>query len=356
MTKKWAFVWLFWIPVLTQAQITVSVMPLPAGMIPKEQLWNLALASNYSTTYDVYVYLTLQDAVTGQSVLSAGTRSISVPKGVKMLQPRDVQPVQYNSTASGFDGSFLPLGSYIACYTITRIIGDGPEEIARECVRINVSPLSPPLLTTPEDRSTITLSYPQFTWMPPTPLNMFDNLQYDISVAEVQPGQSPGEAILYNSPLYVSGRLKQPYTVYPSTYARLEPGKTYAWQVTARNSGSYAAATEAWTFTIGKDSTVTVKEAVSYLELKGSEERAGISYIKGNTLYIKYYSYDQAREAVVSLRGNDKQLLKEIKQQILYGDNFLTIPLGKQFDKGSIYQIQIKDLKNNLYTATFGIQ
>jgi hypothetical protein len=325
-------------------------------MVQKEQLWNLALSNNYNSPIEVTIYFTLQDAVTGQSVLTAGTRSLTLTKGVKMLQARDVQPVQYNISSSGFSGNFLPLGSYLACYTVNRMKGDGVEAIATECVRLTINPLSPPLLNTPADRSVVTTPYPQFTWLPPTPLDMFDNLQYDISVAEVMPGQSAGEAILYNTPKYISGRLKLPFGNYPSSYSKLENGKTYAWQVTARNGATYAAVTEAWTFRMGEDTIAKTITVANYIQLRNKQEKAGINYITGKDLHIKYYSYDPVRTAIIRITGLDEKLIREEKQTLAYGDNFISLKLDHRFQKGQVYFITVTDLHLNHYTAAFGIQ
>ncbi len=356
MKKKLATFLCALLPFAIQAQITLSVVLPPAGMVQKDQLWNLALVNNYNSTMDVSIYFTLQDAVSGQSVLTAGTRSLSLGKGLKLIQLRDVQPVQYNYAAAGYSGSFLPLGAYLACYTIKRIHGEGAEAIATECVRLTISPLSPPLLNTPADRSVITDPYPPFTWLPPTPLDMFDNLQYDISVAEQLPGQSPAEAILYNTPQYISGRLRLPYGNYPSSYSKLGAGKTYAWQVTARNGASYAAVTEAWTFTVAADSAKTAPVAASYIQLKSSQEKAGISYITGKDLNIKYYSFDPERTATIRILAMDQTMIREEKRPLAYGDNFFSLRLDNRFHKGKVYLINITDLRNNIYTATFGIQ
>ncbi|WP_315823158.1 hypothetical protein [Paraflavitalea speifideaquila] len=354
---KWKLVNLlcFLMPILVQAQVTVNVVLPPAGMVQKEQLWNLALTNN-STPMEVMIYFTLQDAVTGQTVLTAGTRSVSLAKGVKMIQLRDVQPVQYNNAAIGFTGHFLPLGAYLACYTINRLEGDGSTAIASECVRLTINPLSPPLLNTPADKSTIANAYPPFTWLPPTPMDMFDNLQYDISVAELMPGQSPAEAILYNTPQYVASRLKQPFDQYPATYSKLTAGKTYAWQVTARNAGTYAAVTEAWIFTVAADSLITTPVVTSYIQLKSRQEKAGISYITGRELHIKYYAYDPARITTIRILARDQTLLLEEKRTLTYGDNFITLSLGNRFRKEQVYQVTITDLNNNTYTAAFSIQ
>ncbi|THU30757.1 hypothetical protein FAM09_29600 [Niastella caeni] len=355
MKMKYISVLIFILPVLLQAQVTINIVQPPAGMIKKDQLWNLVLTNNTNTTFDVTVLLNLKDAVTGQSVLSAGTRAMQLTKGVKVLALQDIQPVQYNYGATAI-GNFLPLGSYIACYTVNRYGHELMEAIATECVRINITPLSPPLLNMPANRSVLQTPVPQFSWIPPAPMDMFDNLSYDVSVAEVLEGQSATEAVMYNTPVYVSSNVKAPYQNYPSTYSGLHPGKTYAWQVTARNGDNYVAATETWTFTIAGDSTKTIPSSTSYIAIGKNPNEQGFHYISGNELRIKYYSFDKTHESVVRFYNADKKLIQEVKQSIIYGDNYLRFKLNHRYHNRKVYFIEITDLQKNIHTASFSIK
>jgi hypothetical protein len=213
------------IPLALQAQLTISVQLPQAGLVQKDQLWNLVLVNNSNTTYDANIFLDLQDAVTGQSILSAGTRMITLPKGVKLLNAQEIQPIQYNMGIGGFTGNYLPLGSYIACYTVSRSVNKQAETLTNECVRLHIVPLSPPLLNTPVDKSVVKTSSPQFTWTPPAPLSMFDNLNYELTISEILPGQSPVEAIRHNMPAYTKTNSKLAFENYPTTYSKLERGK-----------------------------------------------------------------------------------------------------------------------------------
>jgi hypothetical protein len=344
------------LPLLLQAQITINIVQPPAGMITKDQLWNLVITNNSNTTSDVTILMSLKDAVTGQLVLSAGTRSILLNKGVKVLTMPDIQPVQYNYGASNGAGNFLPLGSYIACYTINKYRHELMETIATECARINISPLSPPLLNTPANRSVLQTPAPQLTWIPPAPMDMFDNLSYDVSVAEVMQGQSAAEAILYNTPVYTTARKKAPYENYPTGYSKLEAGKTYVWQVTARNGDNYAAATEAWTFSIAGDSAKKEVVSTSYISIGRNASESGVHYITRKELGIKYYSFDKTHESVVRFLNADKKLIQEVKQTIIYGDNYLNFKLNHLYHKDQVYTIEITDQQKNVYTTSFSIK
>ncbi|HEX6431135.1 MAG TPA: hypothetical protein VF008_25770 [Niastella sp.] len=353
MKKKCISLWVLCLPLLLKAQITINVVQPPAGMISKDQLWNLVLTNNSNTASEVTILMNLKDAVTGQSVLSAGTRSVLLGKGVKMLAIQDIQPVQYNYGAQNLAGNFLPLGSYIACYTVSRYSHELMETLATECTRIHITPLSAPLLNTPANKAVLQTPAPQLTWLPPTPINMFDNLSYDVRVTEVMEGQSPSEAIIFNTPLYTAGRVKVPYENYSPAYSKLQPGKMYAWQVTARNGDNYAAATEVWTFSLAADSAKKEPVYTTYISLNNNSNQSGVHFITGNTLYVKYYSFDKEHESVMRLYGADKKIVQEIKQTILYGDNFLHFNLNRQYHSGQVYTIEITDLQNNKHTASF---
>ncbi len=344
------------IPWIVQAQVTINVVIPPAGILNKDQLWNVVLTNNTNSVRDVNLLLNLQDAATGQSVLSAGTTNIVLSKGVKVITPRDVQPVQYNYGMSGFAGKFLPLGNYVACFSVTQYGAEKTQNLATECIRINIAPLSPPLLNQPANKSVLSLSTPQLSWVPPAPLDMFDDLNYDLNVAEVMQGQSPTEAILYNTPLLNSARLKLPYETYPSTYSKLEAGKTYAWQVTARNGGQYAAVSEVWSFSIAGDSMKVKTDNVQFIELKPGGETSGTYFAGAGRLNIKYYSFDKAHEVTVRFLDKERKPLQQLKQKVQYGDNYLSFSLNQRYSKGETYIIELTDRQNKVYSAIFSIK
>lgn len=356
MIKNFISILLINIPLSLLAQVNISIQLPPAGMIQKDQLWNLVLVNNSNASIEITVLLDLKYVVTGQTVLSGSSRKVTLIKGAKMLSVQDVQPVQYNYGLSGLNSSFLPLGAYIACYTLKKSTLDAIETIASECVNLNINPLSPPLLNTPADKSILQTSYPQFSWTPPAPLQMFDDLNYEITVAEVKGEQSPADAIRYNTPVYSKTNSKQPFENYPSTYSKLDTGKTYAWQVTARNGLNYSSTTEVWTFSFLKDSAKVQNTSSSYILLKGNADEAGVNYIEGNHLLIKYYSFDKEHETKVRFVNTEGRIIKQQKQKIIYGDNFIGFDLKREFQQGQVYRVEITDQKNQIHKAGFIIK
>ena len=163
MFKKLSGITLLCMSLVSRGQVTINVQLPPAGMVQKDALWNVVLINNSNSTSDVAISLDIQDAVTGQTVLSAFSVMFTLGKGVKVINIKDVQPLQYNYIAGELTGPYMPLGSYVACYRVIKTPGKTAEPVGDECVRINIAPLSPPLLNTPLDHDTLQTNYPQFS-------------------------------------------------------------------------------------------------------------------------------------------------------------------------------------------------
>ncbi len=357
MMRKICLLILCGLPALLQAQLTISVQLPSAGMVQQDQLWNLVVMNGSNKNLDAVLLLSLQDLSTGQTVLTGSTRSVVFPPGAKSLRVADLQPVQYNNYgATSLGGSYIPLGAYTACYTISKVTAETQEPIASECVRININPLSPPLLNLPADKAKIATPYPQFSWMPPAPLNMFNDLSYELNVVEVLEGQSPAEAISNNTPVYSRSMLQAPYESYATSYTPLEKNKTYGWQVTARNGMNYAAVTEIWTFDMKGDSANVESHDKSYIELKSNQPSGAAYPLSTREVRLKYYSYGSTFKGVFRFYNNTNTLVKEISRNIVYGDNYLSIPLDKSFEKDVLYKAEFIDEQKRKSSFTFIIQ
>lgn len=341
-------------PVFVHAQVSIHVQLPPSGMIQKDQLWNLVLVNNSTTSFDATVIITLQDLTTGQTILSGSSRSITLAKGIRTVNVQEVQPIQYNYITS-FNGSFLPFGTYLICYSLTKRSSDEIQTLASECVTIIISPLSPPLLNSPADKAVLQTAYPLFSWIPPTPLQMFDDLNYELTVVQVQPGQSSLEAIRYNTPVFIKTGTKQNFEAYPTSHAKLDTNKNYAWQVIAKNGFSYSAITEVWTFSLLSDTVKVTSTESNYILLQSNRNEAGLYYLQEGKLFIKYYSFDKDHETIVRFYDNKGSIVNQKKQKITYGDNFIKFELSRHFKEGEVYRIEITDLQTRQHTANFSI-
>ena len=344
---------------LAQGQLSISLQEPPAGIVQKDQLWNIALIYASNDVARVTIGLSLFDAKNNQPVMTALSNPLTITKGVKQLKASDVAPIQYNYLSSVFNNSripngLLPIGSYRACYTI---YADAKSVIlAEDCMIVEVQPLSPPQLNMPADSALLETAYPQFNWLPPAPVTLFSDLNYDLLVTEVLPGQSVGAAIQENLPVYSVQRYTAMVNNYPASYKSLDTGKIYAWRVVAKNGEMFAAQSDIWTFKIEQKNPENIQPANGmYLELKANSTNISSGIIPDNILGVKYYSYDKAHPAKVRFLNERKELIKEIDKQIMYGNNFLVFRLDHSFDKGEVYYVEIADLQHSKHSASFSI-
>jgi hypothetical protein len=359
MYKRLLYLTLFVLLVIVgNAQVSISVQEPPAGIVQKNQLWNLALIYSGSSPLNVVIGLTLVDMADNQPALTVFSRPLTLTRGVKQLKAADVEPANYEYASPAFSrlaDALLPVGNYQACYNVYITGGKTDKEvIAENCIALEIQPLMPPQLALPADSASVQQPYPQFAWLPPAPVTLFNDLNYDLLVTEVRADQSPGTAIQENIPIYNARRLTTPVNSYPASDKSLDTGKVYAWRVIAKNGETFAAQSEVWTFKIiqEKPDVLTPVNGV-YLELKKEGQVANTAVIPDNILGIRYYSYDQSREGVIRFMNDKGEVIKEVKRTIKYGNNFLAFKLDRSFEKDSIYTIEITDLGMSRYHTTF---
>ncbi len=329
-------------------QVAITAQVPSAGFVHKEQLWNLVVINN-SDVNEVNIRMSLKDAVTGQVVFSANSSNFFLSKGTNVLSPGQLNPVVYNYVQPGYTDDFLPLGSYIACYQLADY--KDPSPLGEECVTMNIEPLSPPLLNAPANQSVLPGPYPLFTWMPPSPLNLFNDLNYDLTVVEVLPGQSGTEAIQYNLPIYSKSNLDQPMDNYPATFAALDTGKLYAWQVIAKNGNNYSAATDVWTFSLTEEILKPAAKGSSYMVLQNDLQ--GTYSVQSDTLHIKYFSFDQAHASDIGFYDDRGKLIYTVKQVIQKGDNYFDFPVNNRIVPDKVYKVKVADRNNKFHSLTF---
>lgn len=342
-------------------QFSVSLQGPPAGLIQQSGLWNMALVNSGASTLQVTISLNLVDNSTNQPVLTATTRPVLLTRGVRQLKPMDISPVSYSNLSPAFarlgtGNGLLPVGNYRACYTFYTFYGENhlATVLAEECIPVEVQPLSPPQLSLPADTTTIETPYPQFSWLPPIPVNLFSDLNYDLLVTEVQAGQSPQSAIQENLPIYSGLNLAQAFHSYAATYKRLDTGKVYAWRVIAKNGQTFAAQSEVWTFRVRQPNAAPLVPANgTYLELRSASSGTGTGILPNNILGLQYYSYDQTHEAVIRLVDEKGVTMQAIRQTLQYGKNLIVVTLGGSFKPNTTYFAEVPDLQQNLYRTSF---
>ncbi|WEK34566.1 MAG: hypothetical protein P0Y53_18930 [Candidatus Pseudobacter hemicellulosilyticus] len=361
MFKQWIIFSLLFIGLATgtRAQVSLTLQVPPMGVFVKNQLWNMLLANGGSTRI-IRVSLVLLDVKTNQPLLSAISGPITLNNGSRLLQGKDFEPVHYEyssqATLTSLDQQgLLPVGSYQACYTILDAQKTNMP-LAENCILLNVDPLSPPLLNTPEDGSSLLTAYPQFTWLPPAPLALFSDPAYELLVVEVLPGQAPAEAIQQNVPVYSSGRIRYLYSQYPASRMALDTARTYAWRIVALNGFQAVSLSETWTFRVaGNHPAKSNQSSDSYIELKRNEDAFIAS--AGDQLKL---SWDNAagnkiiRYTISSLEDAGNPVVQEGELTVKQGHNRIPLTLQrKKFSRNKVYLFRFRDERNEWWSVKF---
>jgi hypothetical protein len=365
MYKKWMLICLLLTGMLTShAQVTMTLQVPPAGVLLKNQLWNLVLVNAGNFNVLVKVNLVLLDAQTNQPVITAMSAPVSLGKGARQLQVRDVAPVQYTYSipAARVDmdpNGMLPAGRYQACYSVVSA-DKGNFTLIENCIPVNVDPLSPPLLNTPANEDKLITPYPQFTWLPPTPIGLFNDLGYAIVLVEVLPGQGKADAVQQNVPLNASIYTKDLFWNYPASTNSLDTGRLYAWRVVAMNSGKAVALSDIWTFRVNaiKPGSIPAKEEVPYVEMKRTQD--AVIATAGNVLRI---TYDNAavdstiKYAITSIEEAGNPVVQEGELVLQYGMNQLQVPLKKnrKIVENRVYLFRFANSRNESWSVKFTV-
>ena len=250
----------FLIPLLvsclfSKAQLIVVPQLPPSGVIQKNQLWNLLVTNTTQNNLYVSINMSITNNQTGEQVLGASSSPIIISPGNMMLNSTQVMPIQYNVLSSEYnidpsENGFLPAGSFLVCYSFySDTLSDAL--ITQECNTVAIEPLSPPQLIFPEDQSSIdSIGLAQFTWLPPTPVTMFTNLQYDFYLVQINSGQAAADAIQSNIPVLYQQDISGPSLIYPASAPALESEVPYAWEVVAKNNETPVSTSETWVFTL----------------------------------------------------------------------------------------------------------
>jgi hypothetical protein len=328
-----------------------SVQPtLPnIGLVQKEQLWNVIVTNSSPNTSGAILVLKLLNRISDDEVFNATTNHFQLEPGAKQLNAFALGPIQYVDHSASIK-TLLPVGSYTACYVL--ISADGKEtELARECTSFDVEPLSPPMLIFPEDSAVMQLLPRQFSWLPPSPSMLFSNLGFDVSITEIQPGQTAGEAIQNNLPI-LNSHVSAPFLSLPGS-TQFETGKFYAWQVVARDGSQYAAKSEAWVFSLDTSKEEEINENGVYALLEERSAQAGLHHLDGNVLKLKYHSFDRLHEGKLIFFNSEGKIVDKVKHSISYGTNLIVLRLPNRFKSSQIYTVQISDKQDRTYSATF---
>lgn len=350
---------LSWSMLGVQAQVTISSMVATSGIYLKSQLWDLAIVNSYPNSIQGRISVSVKNIQTMQTILSGMSTRFVIPPGTKMVQAQYVQPVQYTYSggviADQSPNGVLPAGHYLVCYQLYFINIDAEDVASDDCIQVDVEPLSPLVLNFPGNADTLETLTPDFSWTPPAPSSMFSKLEYDFILTEVLNGQSATDAVQKNPPFQQSPFLQQPVLRYPIHARSLEKGKTYAWQIVARDQNHYTAKSEVWQFTIKNDSIKNVPDDAPYFRIMS---RPLAPVFAANDIIKAEYHHDLP-DSLVSLKifnaRDPRIVLYETKLNVRHGQNFLQYDLTGKFklDEAECYEAQFITSTNKVFILRF---
>lgn len=333
-------------------QVTIQPTLSSTGLVQKDQLWNLVVVNAGNINYDCRLKLILQDRLTGQEIFTATSSQFNLPSGVKQVNINTVNPVQYNyltgNQQAGFH-SLIPVGAYSACYILTSVSKDA--NIAEECISFDAEPLSPPILMFPVDSSRLEAAPTQFSWVPPTPVAMFEKLRYEFLVTEILQGQNAGEAIQQNLPVYNPGNLSANALNYPGSVTPFEKDKWYAWQVIARDDRQYAGKSDVWVFKIGSEPDSKPSPQDTYLLLQANIKAT--YRLNKKELHLKYFSHLKDYKGQITFSDDKGNVIRTDNLKIKQGENYFDFQLTRQFKSNTVYQVLLTDTENRSHSLTF---
>lgn len=327
----------------------VTIQPAVAsiGMLQSSQLWNISVINSSANNQLIKVNLIVIDRISGLEVLTGESMEVLVKPGATLLNGNLVAPVKYSpagffSNVSGRE--FIPVGQYTLCFALFVEVNKNLTPAGKECIPVDIEPMTPPFLNYPFNKAIISEKNPRFVWIPPTPTQLFSLLQYDFLLVEKQPEQTPEEAIQRNTPLMVVGNLITNSFGYNGVGMNaLDTGKQYAWQVMAKNGAAYGVKSEVWSFRVEGETISHKGESDYYLTLGSSNERLPVFYSSQDQLHVRYINnYIQGKNFNVIISDNKGKVVLNKKINIFPGDNFFSIKLTGKFLDNIIYNVRLE--------------
>ncbi|KAA2243192.1 hypothetical protein F0L74_11800 [Chitinophaga agrisoli] len=359
MMKKYLCLWTVVMLTALQmhGQVSMTVQIPPVGIMQKSQLWNIVLTSASANPVSVKMVLRLSDAETNQPLLTGVSRTIVLNKGGRRLQATDIEPIQYEYLSAAVDrntNGLLTTGNYQACYSVVSTSHTGGL-IAEDCIPFTVEPVSPPLLNTPANESMLESRLPQFTWLPPAPLNIFNDLNYELKLVEVRPGQSAPEAIQQNIPVFRAPHNKNLFINYPASAMTLDTAKLYAWTIIANNGPRFAAQTEVWTFRIAGKQVNNRADLSGFVQLKKELTSAVINC--SGPLQVSYSNLANDKKVqyeIIALQDNN-EVVQTGSLSLQAGENLLELALKRsaRLEKGKSYQFRLVNSRQERWSMKF---
>lgn len=225
---------------------------------------------------------------------------------------------------------------------------------------MNIPPLSPPLLITPDNQSLLDHgTVPLFTWLPPAPADVFTALQYDFRLVEINALQSSADAMQQNIPILFQHGILSNNLQYPITAPPLDSTRQYAWQVTANNNQNEIGKSEVWTFRLkNADSMISPPKPDAFYIKLGKESEGNVVFFDK----IRFSYFNETSDTVwqvsvqdVTTPVSEPFILPIDSIKLNTGENLIEYSVDKdaRFINHHIYLLQVPNSRGELWKLRF---
>jgi hypothetical protein len=346
------------------AQVQIQPILPSAGLIQKNQLWNLLLVNGSGASLEGRLELVLLDRTTSQELMTASTGSFTLNKGSNAVNTNQLNPILYNYMGIEPDrniNNLLPIGMYTVCYNFVRNPDSDKREIlAEECTPFDVEPLSPPLLIFPADSTVFETAPTQFSWTPPTPLALLPKLRYRVLITEIQTSQQPAEAVQDNIPFYSAEQAPNNFIHYTGAQPAFSIDKWYAWQVMASDGDKYAGKSEVWVFKVSKPTPVQdIINATAYLQLQ--KNSAGKAIAPNGILRFSYFNQladTTASVTITDMTAGHKRTAASFLIKMGRGQNNMQQEISRYMkpEEGHVYMLSLENSAGEKWLILFEVK
>lgn len=336
-----------------RAQLVITIKQPSPLQLRATDVVNATLL-NSGNLVKLYFTGSIVNTINGKKILDLKTNPLDFPSGITNLNAILLQPTfRYFSESFQISG-IAPYGNYEIC--LQAFSATDNEERGEGCVSVEVTPMSPPLLLTPENNSTISEQFPILSWLAPTPVKSAGSVLYDLKLVELFPNQTPYDAIQRNyAQLELTG-LTKTFVQYPVTATRLDSSKKYAWFVKARGSdGSLIGETEVWSFgySIASGAEEQNNQRTHHYVRLRKEMGTNYTLFYEDLRFVYHEQYDSSYLKAKIVRVEDNSLADEITLGgTKRGDNPFSIPIDKikGLKINQLYRLEvISSRKETLY-------
>jgi hypothetical protein len=324
-----------------KAQLNIIQYPLQGMELKPSDIFKADIQSMDNVVNKIYLNGSIVNTVTGEQVVTARSQIMDIAPGVKSITEAIAAPQYTISSSTVNQTGVLPYGNYRICLRAIKV--NGVEELATACQEIEITPLSPPLLLSPENQSTVSEPLPLLVWLPPMPISK-DKVVYDLKLVEILPNQTPYDALQRNFAIIEKQSIYGTTLQYPATAIALEEGKKYAWKVEAKTPDRKPIGeTEVWWFTKAKEEAITniILPNKDYIRLKKSFD-SELSYVKNEIKIIYEEKYKETGLTIKIFSQKGKEIYKNEVEAII-GDNRYVINLDADdsFKKNAFYYVEV---------------